>query len=367
MLKTKLIFFTYDSLEVGGREVLSRNLRDAIVATGCFEVVDFVVNPRTRSLLFCISLFFGFPSSLKIRDVVKFVFFLKKQGPCLVFVNGSNYGIISFVSSRILRSKTFTFFHNNESNFFNEMAECSASLIYKLKSRLIAFSMFISESLVKKSLSRLIFLNERDRLSVLGKCSLKRSTICPLFIRNPSKSFESFVCSDMEDYRLVVGFLGSAFFSNVEAVKFIFRSVAPFLPDCKFIIAGRGFYKADFPTLTNVDVIGAIDSLDVFYSSIDCVVSPIFSGSGMKTKTAEAFAFGCRVVGSFEAFVGYESYLKVFPEDLCVNNADFIDRLSCFTKDNTNSDTIKQLFLSEYSFDAGVRNLEQILYSSVRL
>jgi glycosyltransferase involved in cell wall biosynthesis len=54
-----------------------------------------------------------------------------------------------------------------------------------------------------------------------------------------------------------------------------------------------------------VRVIGTVDNLDEVYARCDCVVSPIFHGSGMKVKTADAFRHGKTVVGTPESFTGY--------------------------------------------------------------
>ena len=42
------------------------------------------------------------------------------------------------------------------------------------------------------------------------------------------------------------------------------------------------------------------------YYAADVVVMPIFSGSGMKTKTAEALMYGKNILGTKEAFEGYD-------------------------------------------------------------
>jgi glycosyltransferase involved in cell wall biosynthesis len=52
-------------------------------------------------------------------------------------------------------------------------------------------------------------------------------------------------------------------------------------------------------------IIGTVDNLDEAYARCDCVVSPIFCGSGMKVKIADAFRHGKTVVGTPESFTGY--------------------------------------------------------------
>ena len=58
--------------------------------------------------------------------------------------------------------------------------------------------------------------------------------------------------------------------------------------------------------MPNVELVGAVDDLEPYYLGAKAVIAPIFDGSGMKTKVAEALMFGKRVVGTSEAFSGYE-------------------------------------------------------------
>ena len=51
-------------------------------------------------------------------------------------------------------------------------------------------------------------------------------------------------------------------------------------------------------------VMGMVDDLSPFYQNASCVVSPIFLGSGLKTKTIEALMFGKTFLGTDEAFQG---------------------------------------------------------------
>jgi len=75
----------------------------------------------------------------------------------------------------------------------------------------------------------------------------------------------------------------------------------------ELFIAGRGFekYRARLAA-ERVHVIGAVEEIDLWYYQSDCVVSPIFWGSGIKVKTAESFMLGKTVIGTKESFVGYD-------------------------------------------------------------
>ena len=94
-----------------------------------------------------------------------------------------------------------------------------------------------------------------------------------------------------------------------------------------------------------------VESLDEFYYNADFVISPIFEGSGMKTKTAEALMFGKTIFGTKEAFEGYSfDYGKV--GCLCNNAEDFICAIDNYnlTKFRFN-DYSRNMYLRNYSFN----------------
>lgn len=73
------------------------------------------------------------------------------------------------------------------------------------------------------------------------------------------------------------------------------------------MIVGQGMeaLRGEFGASPNISIVGAVDDLAHCYAGACCVVAPIFEGSGMKTKVAEALMFGKRIIGTSEAFSGY--------------------------------------------------------------
>ena len=78
---------------------------------------------------------------------------------------------------------------------------------------------------------------------------------------------------------------------------------------------------------------------------------PIFSGSGMKVKTAEALMYGKFLIGTKEAFEGYEIDEKI--GILCNNANDFIKNINKYSQQNLiyNAPS-RTLFIDKYSSDA---------------
>ena len=55
----------------------------------------------------------------------------------------------------------------------------------------------------------------------------------------------------------------------------------------------------------NVRIVGGVDDLGEYYRRAIAIIMPIFSGSGMKVKTAEAMMYGKPIVATDEALIGY--------------------------------------------------------------
>lgn len=101
-------------------------------------------------------------------------------------------------------------------------------------------------------------------------------------------------------------FVGSAFPPNLDGVRWFAKKVLPKVRG-RLTVVGRGFEAyADELGSDKLRVVGSVSSTAEWYRDADCVVSPVFWGGGIKVKTAEAFMHGKIVVGSDEAFVGYD-------------------------------------------------------------
>jgi hypothetical protein len=102
-------------------------------------------------------------------------------------------------------------------------------------------------------------------------------------------------------------FVGGAFYANLHGVRWFAREVAPWSP-LPLAIVGRDMeiLRQEYGDAPNLRIIGQVDDLAPWYRGACCIVAPIFAGSGMKTKIAEALMFGKRVIGTAEAFSGYD-------------------------------------------------------------
>lgn len=125
---------------------------------------------------------------------------------------------------------------------------------------------------------------------------------------------------------------------NTEAVRWFCENVMAQLKEenVQLNIAGyqmEHLYDDDWiRDYKNVFVLGTVDDLAEVYRKADVVVCPIWLGSGMKVKVAEALMHGKEILGTEEALVGYDD-LKACT---CNNADDFIRRIKMFCQNRPN-------------------------------
>ncbi len=101
---------------------------------------------------------------------------------------------------------------------------------------------------------------------------------------------------------LVIGFIGSLdWLPNKEGLDWFLKKVWPEVKrhnlECRLFIAGRNTPNAFFQwSDSHITVLGEVDSSESFFQSIDVLIVPLFSGSGVRIKILEAMAAGLLVI-----------------------------------------------------------------------
>jgi len=91
---------------------------------------------------------------------------------------------------------------------------------------------------------------------------------------------------------------------NVDAYRRLVREwLKPLLPTASRILVA-GFASETLPRVPNVDIVGAVSTVEEFYDSVDVVVVPIERGGGMKVKVVEAMTHGVPVLATEHALTG---------------------------------------------------------------
>lgn len=311
--------------QAGGERVNLRN-RELLELT-CDNVTVYEI-PKTVRLQTFLRLAEGFCGGISHGIVNDIFSILDKGRHDAVFLWSSKAGkLAKMISRRYPRIKIITFFHNIEIQYAEEELKLSPSL----KNRFISRIVCQNELDAVNYSSSLIVMNDRDNRLLDKYYNAKANLILPLGMTD--SYCKEVNCSRFSSVgsKLKLLFVGSAFFANIDGVKWFINHVFPHLTDVELLIAGKGM-DCQFTPINDSDrnasvsVMGYVDRLDEVYEWAHIVVSPIFHGGGMKTKTAEAMMYGCPIVGTEEAFEGYDiEYDKIGAR--CNTPKEFIDAI----------------------------------------
>ncbi len=233
-----------------------------------------------------------------------------------VFLDGSNFGVAArAIKRRFPAVRVYTFFHNVEARFFWG----SLKLRRSPRAAAVLLANYVAERAAARWSDVRICLSERDSAGLKRWYGRTADAIAPMVLSDKLPPGPRPVrAPGVEPYAL---FVGSAFYANVEGLRWWAREVAPHLP-IRTVVVGRGMevLRDELAASTQVELVGAVDDLAPWYRDAAFAIAPIFDGSGMKTKVAEALMFGKRVIGTPEAFSGYEA--EVVASGWCRADAD---------------------------------------------
>lgn len=221
-----------------------------------------------------------------------------------------------------------------------------------------------------------IWLNERRQLAisdyVFALNDRDAKDMVRLFGKTPNDtigmvlpdSFSEPKISDNLHKKPYALFVGSFFPPNEFAVKWIAQNIAPASPiPIKIIGHGMEALKDHLQGISNLEIVGTVDNLSSYYHEAQFVISPIFHGSGMKVKTAEALMFGKRILGTPEALEGYDTTEKA--DIICCQTPDeFLlamrqsQHCSLFSPQN------RALYLKNHSMGTLVEKLQRAMACS---
>lgn len=354
-----LVTSTLQELPVGGRALLSRLTCDALAEVfGVRFSVFELQSSRLRGLGSIAGVLAGHIDGLDGAVIAKVIHTIQERKIRKVVIDGSNLGaLVKAIKMRCPGVEVTTFFHNCEARFF-----LGAFREFRtLHSLGVLISNYLAERRAVRHSDKLICLNERDS-GLLRKLYGRGATHISAMAMQDSlpTSVPSRNGPASEKYAL---FVGGTFYANRSGITWFARHVAPHLSIKTFVI-GKGFeaFKESLERDGNVEVIGAVESLVPWYIGAHVVIAPIFDGSGMKTKVAEALMFGKKVIGTPEAFSGYED-IESRAGVVCSTADEFVNAIERLA-DGPPADfdpELRALYEEKYSYPAARLRLAEIL------
>lgn len=291
--------------------------------------------------------FLGFWAGLSHKTVKKII----NKANCVdyVFIDSSQFGIIAYYLKKAkYKGEIISFFHNVEYNIWREKLKKRPFSVWR------AALLFYNE---KKSVlysDKIVTLNRRDldQLKKIYKATNIRETIIPISfideykdVTNPQKQ----LTDDPPTYL----FIGNYWYPNIHGIKWFVKNVLDHV-NIKLQIAGIGMEKLkNHFSHPKIEFLGYVPDLSLTIENSDFMISPIFKGSGMKVKTCEALMYGKNIVGTTEAFEGYEiDYKKIGA--ICNTKEEFISKIFCLSSSKKYKFNYysREIFLTKYSFNS---------------
>ena len=348
-----------EQLPSGGREMLCKLNHDMLIDIYGDSLTVLEVNKKpVRDIISSITAFRGYIDGVNFMTINSVIRIILKKNIKKIFIDGSNFGEIArLIKIQYPNVLVYTFFHNVEVRFF------LGSL--RQKKSIHALAVLVANYLAEKKAVRysdkIICLSNRDSLLLKHLYGRLATDISPMALQDKlSVKRVSLEYSKKDKYCL---FVGGTFYANRDGITWFVRNVASHV-SLNICIVGRGFeeLKDELESEANVEVVGAVESLAEWYLGAHVVIAPIFDGSGMKTKVAEALMFGKKIIGTPEAFSGYEDCASKVGWS-CSTAADFI--LAINEAQNMSispfDERLRNIFTEKYSMHAATKRLAKIL------
>jgi hypothetical protein len=273
---------------------------------------------RIQSYLYTALFFFLFPLYTR-RLSLRVIYFLIKNQYRYKYIF-LDYAQV-FIYSLFIKNKNKIILNVQDVNMLKyHRAYKKKPLLFFIKSQLIYTEAFFFKkanfinvvSLKDKKLIKYFY--KKDAVAVLPKDIFLKDLCCD----NINTNYDQFL------------FIGAwNRHENTDGLVWFIKEVHPLLDKkYSFVIAGSNLpdhVKQNLPA--NFFAAGFVEDLDNLIKQSSAVISPLFLGAGIKFKVLDAFANGCRVIGTPVAF---ESISVNVPQAyfVCSKPADFVNAIN---------------------------------------
>jgi glycosyltransferase involved in cell wall biosynthesis len=200
---------------------------------------------------------------------------------------------------------------------------------------------YLYERFFLKKFDLVTVMSQADKETAEKKFSVKKIYVAP-------NGIEKVTALDKQSSKEIkLGYIGSFFHSpNQFAIKYFIKSIAPLLEknnvNYKFYIAGNNDAAKIKNFILNTKIkdknriinIGRVDNVTDFYTKINALVAPIFSGSGTRIKILESLSFGTPVITTTVGAEGLDD-LKSDALKIADTDEEFVEAIKKINSDKT--------------------------------
>ena len=349
------ILYIHKKIELvnGGSLCQAANLYVLRKIAGYANVINFTKDIKrehkfTRNIN---RLLIGRYANFKSKDIGTILEIIECNKIDVVFFDGSQMGLVAKeIKKKFPSIKIFSFFHNIELKL--KKYEIKNLTLYQyILAQLDLLNIYIGEKNTCKYSDVVLCLNKRD--ADIMRIEYKRfpDIIVPISLNdhfNPSYLKQ-------HNNKTPIGLMvGSYFPPNIEGLDWFVSNVLPYV-NIDLIVAGSGMdiLIEKYKHHKNIKIYGYVEDLNELYAKADFMIMPIFKGSGMKVKTAEALSYGKYIIAAPEATVGYTFSNKEI--NVCNNSDDFIRAINDFHMPpswNGYIESSREIYLEKYSYNS---------------
>ncbi|MDH6343373.1 hypothetical protein M2480_001362 [Parabacteroides sp. PFB2-12] len=361
----RLLFIRYrksGAIDAGGEQGTNANYHVLTELLGEENVTTYYIHEsqsKTQLLfrIFPILIHFlkGYYYGLSPQKVAQIVQLAEEYD--YVFIDRSIFGVIAKeLKKKSYKGKIITFFHNVESVYF-------AAKIGRWKPwrSIVVRCVTQNDQQACDYSDVIIALNKRDQEEIEKRHHRTPDILSPVVFKDVYK--RDTYPEGMTNKTPLCLFLGTYFPMNVRGILWFVHQVLPHV-NIRLQIVGKGM-SAIIPKVKaypNIEVLSDVPDLRPYIEQADFMLLPIFEGSGMKVKTCEALMYGKNIIGTAEAFEGYDVDVKQVGA-LCHTKEEFIKALQIFSQQpiprfNPYS---RQMFVENYSEEERKRRFGEVV------
>lgn len=357
----KLLFISSRDVTIkshGGFQCTNRNYLSFCELLGSDNVRVFNLNKEVensilKKILKRINILFGFYPGLshgKIKEIIQ-----TSKDYESIFIDSSCFGIIAYyLKKENYKGKIFCFFHNVEYKIQLQKAKINPLGF------LLIFLVYFNEKRACTNSDKIVALTQRDSQELHRIYGAESIVIIPISLTDIFKKKPDQIISTPPTCL----FIGNYWYANIHGLNWFVKNVLDHV-DVKLQIIGTGMDVLKEKFLhPRIEFLGYVPDLSVILINADYFICPIFLGSGMKVKTCEALMYGKNIIGTKEAFEGYEiDYMKVGA--VCDTKEEFISAIKncCSDKKERFNEHSRKYFLEKYSFQATLTKFDELLYN----
>lgn len=351
----KLVFLTQQLVSgtkvFNGGEMASRSNYNAFVKILGADNIIVISIPTKETIYSRYFNYLAYRNMYSKKEEIKIIEQINKTEWDILFFDGSWFGKIGQLINK--KGKIITFLHNVEHQYSLE----------RLRRNPLTFIKYLSVSYNEKCLMQntdyIIALNFRDKDLIKRYYDKDTDLLLPVTLYDKYNN----VHFDVNAGEKKLLFVGSYFTPNVSGIKWFIKKVMPKV-ECHLYVVGKGMEHLKKYESPKITIVGTVEDIEEAYAMADAVVMPIFTGGGMKVKTAEALMYGKTILASREALTGYDvSNVKCIKE--CNTAEEFILEIDKLETNNKFHAEARALFKQNYEQSVKERKLVDFIHNNI--